>query len=246
VSWNLISEWWHWIYISTWKVTSEWVPWLYAQAKDWQTLIGGFLALIGAQMTVQAVRGQIAQAREQEAGRRRSNAQAARALLPLALSETVHYAQACMKACEQAATSGKTPQPPKLAQTYIDQIRDCVRSAEEEPAQRLANLLSWLQIQQTRLRDMSDRNSGRYEIAQGVIDAAVLHALAEGLFPYARASEEDWRPNVSAQDIARAYFIAGVDYEDDEQLVRDLNARERRAGSQGADDKGSSLGEDMR
>jgi hypothetical protein len=64
----------------------------------YQTLIAGVFALVGAFLTVQAVRGQIQQADRLEEERRERESYAARAALPLALSGiTITHSSACTR-----------------------------------------------------------------------------------------------------------------------------------------------------
>lgn len=68
---------------------------------DWQTLVAGVLALIGAGATVYYIHLQIKQVEYLEVARRSREEMAARAVLPLALSQIVKYAVDCIKQIEE-------------------------------------------------------------------------------------------------------------------------------------------------
>src|SRR4051794_8372567 len=64
---------------------------------NWQTLIAGMLALLGAYLTVKQIGRQINQANTSEERRRQREEDAAKAILPLSLSEIPAYCNECLQ-----------------------------------------------------------------------------------------------------------------------------------------------------
>jgi hypothetical protein len=76
--------------------------WLY----DWQTLIAGLIALVGAYWAVSGIGLQIAQADELEELRRVRAEAAAKAVLPLSLSELSKYCRECIQLVDRYIKGG--------------------------------------------------------------------------------------------------------------------------------------------
>jgi hypothetical protein len=70
---------------------------------NWQTLIAGMLALVGALLTVRYLRKQIVLTENMEIERRRREENAVKAVLPMALSEIVDYSTESIRLLERLA-----------------------------------------------------------------------------------------------------------------------------------------------
>jgi hypothetical protein len=185
----------------------------------YQTFIAGVLAITGALATIRGVRAQIADATIREERRRSREELAARAVLPLALSSLIDYAETCLRGL-RVLTRVARPRAvtavsfPALPQDIISPIRDCIRSAGPENVRGLADLLDWVQVQHARLRDLeADLRTPRsvlgrkLNVEQAIIDAAELYHRASDLFSYGRRSEEGDPPRASAAGIRSALRI---------------------------------------
>ena len=64
---------------------------------QWETLFTGFAALVAAWFTVDHLKQQIRQTEDLAERARRQRVKAARAILPLALSQLTEYATSCIK-----------------------------------------------------------------------------------------------------------------------------------------------------
>jgi hypothetical protein len=180
-----------------WSQFTEWPWWptILKQVSEWQTLIAGFLALVGAGWTVRGLRAQIRQTEQLGEDRRRREDLAARAVLPLALSDMSRYARDCIQLLSKYVTGGRPIVPadlewPQASSESIATFRDCARFADPRVATQIHDLLSTLQVQQARLRSLIVKSRGKQmSLDKGVdaiINAAEVHAKNNDLFEYAR------------------------------------------------------------
>jgi hypothetical protein len=183
----------------------------------------GLLALLGAWWTVRGIRGQIAQTAQLEKARHLREERAARAVLPMALSELAQYSMDCIRLLEpHVPSSGASPQippdmtAPRIPDAILEPMQACARFADPTVADQIQHLLGWLQIQHSRLEDLIQRARQRPSremwVVEGVgaiMDAAELHAGCSGLFPYARGSTPD--PDLTFEKkLQTALLFAGI------------------------------------
>lgn len=187
-----------WNQITELATTLDWWPAISQHAFDWQTLIAGFLALVGAGWTVRGLRAQIRQTDQLAENRRSREELAARAVLPLALSDMSGYARDCIQLLSIYVTGEKPVVPadleiPRTSPDSVGTFRDCARFADPKVATKIHALLSTVQVQQARLRSLIRRSRGkRMSVEKGVdamIDAAEVHAKNDDLFEYARGAD---------------------------------------------------------
>lgn len=145
---------------------------------DWQTLLAGILALMGALITVLVVVRQIRSARDDtnsqiraakedtdkqigwsvrlEEERRRRDERAAKAVLPLAISPLIEYALECIillsdcKESDNGVEIGKEPIP-VIPTDVIMSLREVARHADDAVSKQVETLLSKLQVQHARM-----------------------------------------------------------------------------------------------
>jgi hypothetical protein len=177
-------------------------PWRWLQ--DWQTLIAGLIALGAALATIEWMQKGIDETVRQARENRQRDLDAARTVLPLALSGICGYAETCgviLKGMleESAHLSDEVNVPPEftspeLPDQAIGIVRDCVRPAEADIACQLRQLISDFQVQNVRLRAIpDDSRAGRlskHNVHQYVLDTAELYARASALFDFARDPDE--------------------------------------------------------
>jgi hypothetical protein len=175
---------------------------------NYQTMIAGILALLGAGATVWIIHKQISQAEQLEKRRRERQNIAARAAMPAALSELCFYCQRCVE--ELVAVLPAPPNqrvttqislPPPVPSDAISTLRQCIEFAEGPIAERIADLISALQVQNTRvidIRSRAARDASFIELLANInhyiIDALEVHARCSALFPYARRVEDTVPP----------------------------------------------------
>lgn len=170
----------------------------------WQTLVAGILALLGAWLTVIAIRRQIGQAEQLENQRNIREGRAARAVLPLALSELTQYSTDCIKIFEYCYlanlnTTHQIPEglsTPRIPDGILEQLQACARFGDDEVASKIWELLAWLQIQHSRLVTLIRRIDGHnkktmvlgVEVLNSTLDSVELIVKCENLFPYSRGT----------------------------------------------------------
>jgi hypothetical protein len=174
---------------------------------QWETLLTGVCALVAAWLTVIHLNRQIRQTEDLAERSRQQRAKAARAMLPLALSQLTEYSRSCITALyalrhyfqtdgSPVRSSGDLPglTLPPIPDDVLLLLKECVAVMDDDPAETIVELISRLQIQRTRLVDYISRlqatagirgiTSGH--IDQGIRDAAEIYARASSLFPFAR------------------------------------------------------------
>jgi hypothetical protein len=207
---------------------------MYKLAYDWQTLIAGALALFGAWITVRSIKRQIKQADDAANDKIGRDERAAKAILPLGLSELSQYASSCIKFLNQfysqASTGTEVTNIPQLPSGVTLILQECVRSADPSVAQQIAILLGKLQIQRARLDGLiikkRERSLLEHEIDTNIIDAADLYARTSQLYNYAR-DLDGVRQLAPSNELLSAFILAG--FSDDHSAMKEVYRREKRA-----------------
>ncbi len=150
---------------------------------------------------------------KRETEQRRRKNYAARAVLPASLSQICEYATKCARelmATRRLPLHDMTAPPPlnlpDLPKGDVQVLKECIESADEGPRERLAELLSTLQVQHSRLLSISDpRNClGLHNFDQFLLDAINIYARSEMLFSYARRETSDDPGDPAKTDILAA------------------------------------------
>lgn len=169
-------------------------------SRTWQGALGGGFtleaAIIGAYFILQQIkRDDRADAEIQE-----RQLQAELAVLPMILSDLIDYLDASarftLKLLNEVDADGPAEQPPppsRLDRAIVEQIRSLIEGGDAELTLAARTLLKKLQILGARLTSLS-RSHGfpgymppsRWTVLGVLADAAELHAIVEGLFPFAR------------------------------------------------------------
>ena len=217
----------------------EWAIWLMLKtigvADKWQTLISGLIALLAALIAYRAVAKQIQAAEALEEEKRRREAEAALALLPLALSDLTKYATDCIEllkpyvrtSISASGAEGIQVLPrlaiPVVPAHIISSIQSPIRYLSDDTSKFLIDLLRTVQIQQARIQDLIARLANerinelvRNQIVMQVLDAANVIAKINSLFRKARG--EDFKYNYApADELKNALGVARIS--EDEYLV---------------------------
>lgn len=121
-------------------------------AKDWQALLAGFMALIGASFTVLAILRQI------RIGQDRQD-RAARAMLAICASEMMAYCKSTMNSLKKYGDVSETFDTndtpwiaPELADSVLLLMRDAAADLYDEDGDLVADILASYQIVVARLR----------------------------------------------------------------------------------------------
>jgi hypothetical protein len=201
--------------------------------KNYQTLVGSILALLGALLTVLIIAIQIVQSQDADEQRRRDRLRAARSVLPFALSQISQYAEDCIEAIlpllptnDQAeGFVNQPPNPviaPKLPEDALPILKECIESSEPEAAKALSEIATMLQIRNSRFHALLIKIPEKivstmhisvlssYDVRRRIIDFIELQAKTSKLFDYARGKSEHVDQTFTLQDITNAAFNCDV------------------------------------
>lgn len=157
------------------------------QIQEWQTLIAGLFALVGAALTVLFLRRQISQQQDHFDHANRTLELAARVRLPHALSAFCDYTE--QVAAMLIGPEQRWIEPPKEA---MDALYHVIQYVEPKAATQIGNILRHHQIQLSRLRDSVKRgeNFDEFERDSRLYDIVEMRAYVNSLFEFARGEEE--------------------------------------------------------
>jgi hypothetical protein len=172
--------------------------------QGWQTLIAAVVAAVAVIVAFKNTDRSLAHAERLEANRRRRKHAAVRAVLPLALSQVIAYAERSARAlndlvskCEGetlpagAATENLIePLPPET----LKSLADFIEYTDTTTVEVLESTIAWIQIFDSRVRALVQHNNDpaqtwvvvRTEIENLIIDAATVYAGVASGFDYAR------------------------------------------------------------
>jgi hypothetical protein len=206
-----------WVIAELWVLAPEFL-------NKYQTFIVGLLAFFGAIGTIYMINRQIAQATEIELDRRNRQHLAARAMLPAALSSLCSYARDCaiyLRKIRPISLQGPArleefgTAVPAIPTEAIGIIREFIEFAEYKIAEHIADLVAKLQVQQSRLAEISYFFSPSKLLVQKnvdtfLMDALEIHAMCGELFPYARRQTQEPPRIPNTSDIQRSAFVCGI------------------------------------
>jgi len=197
------------------------LTWLY----EWQTLVAGSAALIAAYIAKKAVQSQIEQADRHMKEQRGRRFIAARATMPLTLSDMCAYAETTASRLQafRKALSGTSPgaaafHPAKLPSASISALEHVIEYADDNPALVLAlqRILSNVQLLHartsslTRTRRIHQLNAG-VTAEERLLDCALVQAGAGLLFPFARLRTEEVTDGLGWPEIHNALLNLDID-----------------------------------
>jgi hypothetical protein len=222
---------------------------------QWETLVAGIGAAVAAFFTVRRLREQITHTQTLAEDQRQRRARAARATLPLALSQLAQYATSCIKglhdlrpyfravhsANDLAQRGHKCTawELPLLSDNVFNSLKECIEVIDDEPAQAIVALIGHIQIQRSRLEEYISRarlNDPTHlvtlsNIEHAMYDAAEIHARTSTLFPFSRGYPAGSLA-VTRERVYEALSLSGCfdDYGDisalSDQWQRETSARE--------------------
>ena len=206
--------------------------WLHSNAvQEWQILIAGMVALAaafagGAYITEQIrafnsqVNRQFEASQNLENERRLRKFAAARAVLPLTLSNLCEYASRCgaaLKTMLGHQLDGKIPNDieipdlPTLPRDVIDELRNVVEYGDRQISETAATLIGEIHYKTARLKKLWQeyRAPGHHVTSvsnvEGLVrDMAVIYARAIALFDYARRETDEVPGEPRQHDIVAA------------------------------------------
>jgi hypothetical protein len=170
---------------------------------QWQDLVAGLLALLGAYWALMGVRQQIEQSEKIEDRRLQRVYEARRATLPFVLSSAASYAQEAIRSlaaarCILTGTGNRklTGQwsPPVFPSDLPNELREYIESSANADANLLVfELLRQMQTLYARMNSLvsEDRAGKIMELAEYQIQASKVKQVCGALFPFARGETEE-------------------------------------------------------
>ncbi len=199
---------------------------------DYQALIAGFFALIGAAWTVQAIFKQIDASRAIEQEKIERKHQALKAALPLYSTHIIHYLrqsfsryETILNAIEPQAglpTSDQIAFPKDITDFLIEFISYADSSGDDEIGAIVSNFLLQIQIHNSRLNENIDgRIDKKIKIVDDVISTAELFLETKKLFDYGRGDYYSYKSmNNSYEDIHSTLFFEAKFMLDYDHIIR--------------------------
>lgn len=190
--------------------------------EKWQTLVGAGIALLAAVIAVWNTTRSLQDARELEQNRRVRKHAAVRALLPLALSQVLDYANrsawslnglitSCQNNVLPAMTaSARVVQP--IPKETLNGLAEFIEYSDTIDVRVIKSTVALIQIHDARVRELVEANSnpagGRIvrqeEIERGIVNAASIYAGAASVFEYARRRQDHIPQDISWDAVRRA------------------------------------------
>lgn len=188
--------------------------------RDYQELVVGVLSLAGAAAAVIAVKRQIQHAEEMESERRRRRNYAARSAMPHALSSLCSYATLCTQELRRVLAENLPPNghesvkipadlcAPSIPNDVVSVLKECIEYGPDDVQERLASLMSHLQVQAARMNAPEEVFPNRVISASHYYrllgDAIEIYARAAKLLDYARRKAEHAGGIPDTDDMERA------------------------------------------
>ena len=213
----------------------------------WQTMLTGIGAVAAAALSIHFLRRQIESTERQEDGRRKRRLAAARARLPLSLSSTNQYADSALILLRDCLDSLKKhgqvessitlygtlpiPEPAILSFEAMVEATD-----DDLFAALLANMISEIQVLDTRLDDLNDLKggSGIKNAYSNILYAARIHAYAASIYDYARRESND-APHGLNWDLVNSALLQNKFYDtaypDLFEFIANVRRRSEEAGT---------------
>lgn len=222
-------------------IPDSFLAWL----QKWQTLSAAGVASVAAYIAFQNTTRSLRHAERLENNRRNRKHSAVRAILPLALSQILAYAERSARAlielvakCEDQILPTKTASEnlvEPLPSETLKALADFIEYSDKANVRVLEATIACIQIHDSRLRGLAEDNRDpsethivlRTEIENRIIDAASIYAGAACIFDYARRRSEDLPTTVTWDSVARALRNMRFWDEEHPQLYAKLAQRER-------------------
>ncbi|WP_417793094.1 hypothetical protein [Terasakiella pusilla] len=210
---------------------------LYCLVDQFQSLIAGFLALIGAAITVWIISLQLQESQRQFEIAKRDKVEAEKAATPLILSSLCDYAQNCANLSSRILDLSNQPHAqrltslaatpiadsPSIDKDDIQSIKKYIEFGNEGERKHLKHLLNKVQVQIARLRGTRGKAVGelphnkphkllQHEANARILEAAEVYAIAGNFFEHAReegALPDETKP--SLENMLSSLRILGLD-----------------------------------
>jgi hypothetical protein len=205
--------------VSDWDYCVE-VKCLVTGLYNWQTLIGGLIAIGAAFIAARAVKNQISASDRQEQERYRRRMNASRSLLPLALRSLNQYARDSaefMKGIIDRSSQSMLVQP-DVPEQIIAELATVIEATEDmNVIHNIRKMIGNIQVLDSRMlaiggRTRSDPTTVRlqsFDFPDLSILAATIHAQSDALFDFARFEVETVPEHVTWMSVTNSLKVMG-------------------------------------
>ena len=201
--------------------------WDYVQAtwERWQALNVGMLAFLSSIIAFRI-------SRYRDRAQRERDFTAEKAFLPESLASLSHYFKDCSKLLREAWNRDEADRSPYLKPTlpegYREVFKQCIRFAPPRVGEYLADVLRWLQVNDSRLKSLVEElekngnpKSNRHNIFVYFYRLGELQASLSRLFPFARGEEDLNIDPLDWDDFQNAYVNLDILFPEDLELIND-------------------------
>jgi hypothetical protein len=209
---------------------------------EWQTLLTGILALVGAIWTVRLIREQISQVERHETDRLVRQHRAKRFLMAHSLSTSARYSERVI--ADLSVARGMFNEDRRLAGNWIPPIfpsevivnlAEFIETSDRSDVNALVGeLIGQLQILESRLASLVEdsrvfRVGIKMNIAEYQIQAAKVLQICSALFPYCRTETENVPLELDRGAVLQslAFRDAGDDDNDYQYIISNFEAVEK-------------------
>ena len=195
-------------------IVAPWIigDWCWSYVQDvwhhWQAVNVGILAFAASFIAFEVTR-------YNESRQSKREFLASRAFLPEALSELATYLKSSAGVLMALWTNTPLGTNPSLPSHYKEVFSNCIRHADSDAGEQLAEILMWLQVHAARLAELLANpphtiQSKQLKALEGLFLVGKLQVRVNRLFAFARGMGElDSRP-LSWDDYNTAYFTLGL------------------------------------
>lgn len=209
----------------------------------YQTMLAAVVALGTAAVGARAIFVQMRHAEQLAADARERRMDGARAMMPLALSQIVSYADASAQTVNQLRAQcvvhlmpKPTLIPPEVTafpDAALQTLRDAIENGNSELSGDVSLLLARLQVQRARVAEVVDQALGKGRAGHSVfdlnletyiIDSAEIYARSSALFDYARRLSAH-TTKIDNQAVERSLNLLGFDDFTDDGMYERVRSR---------------------
>ncbi|UWQ10478.1 hypothetical protein K3X41_11280 [Aliiroseovarius crassostreae] len=186
------------------------------------TLFAAGLALAGVLATIQA------QAKQEE-DRRTKSLQAAKATLPLALSQLISISRRGIEICLdincQDSTTTELLEQVRLGDLVLQSLKETIEYSDEVSAQRLASIVAMYQVLDARLGSfLTEEYPTDFQRAHAAVKWATLYSKIEDAFDFARNEADHISPKLTRQSTYGIFHVLlMINLWDHPELEKEIN-----------------------
>lgn len=197
---------------------------------EWQTLASGILAIVAAVIAAALLYTQINQTERHEQDRRKRRLEAARATLPLVLSQICGFAREMVmqlvaarrdRASRTTGPIGGPFNPPELSREIIVDLQAFIEASDNMKVNDLlCEVIRETQVLTSRARSLTDTTDTNWNssipanLDEYIVQAARLHTITGNLFDFARGEVDGPPDEISWDSVSSFLFFRHIEEAD--------------------------------